>query len=108
MSVVDITLMSLTEIIGDFGFKGVARHPTPFNWVTGIGGYIGIIYYLIKSLRVGNVTYVNGMWDGISSILETLVAYLVFGERLNNKWQYLGILMIAVGIVLLKGGGIPH
>lgn len=108
MSLTDITLMSLTEIVGDFGFKGVARHPSLTNWATGIGGYIGIIYYLIKSLRVGNVTYVNGMWDGISGILETLVAYIVFGERLNNKWQYLGILMIAVGLMILKTGGIAH
>lgn len=108
MSLIDITLMSLTEIVGDFGFKGVARHPTPFNWAAGIGGYIGIIYYLIKTLRVGNVTYVNGMWDGISGILETLVAYIVFGERLNNNSQYLGILLIAGGLILLKTGGIPH
>lgn len=108
MSVVDITMMSLTEIIGDFGFKGVARHPTPLSWATGIGGYMGIIYFLIKSLRVGNVTYVNGMWDGISGILETLVAYVVFGERLNTPVQYLGIVMIAFGLIALKGGGIAR
>jgi hypothetical protein len=101
-------MMCLTEIIGDFGFKGVARHPTPFNWATGIGGYMGIIYFLIKSLRVGNVTYVNGMWDGISGILETLVAYVVFGERLNTPVQYLGIVMIAFGLIALKGGGIAR
>jgi len=108
MSLTDIVLMCLTEIVGDFGFKGVARHPTPLNWATGIGGYIGIIYYLIKSLRVGNVTYVNGMWDGISGILETLVAYFLFGERLNTRVQYVGIFMIAFGLMALKGGGIAH
>lgn len=100
--------MCLTEIVGDFGFKGVARHPTLGNWSAGIAGYIGVIYYLIKSLRVGNVTYVNGMWDGISGILETIVAYIVFGERLNNKWQYLAIVMIAFGLMVLKTGGIAH
>lgn len=108
MSLTDIVLMSLTEIIGDFGFKGVARHPTPLSWTAGIGGYIGIIYFLIKSLRVGNVTYVNGMWDGISGILETVVAYLIFGERLNSPIQYVGIAMIAFGLMALKGGGIAH
>ena len=69
---------------------------------------MGIIYFLIKSLRVGNVTYVNGMWDGISGILETLVAYVVFGERLNTPVQYLGIVMIAFGLIALKGGGIAR
>lgn len=106
MSTLDIVMMSLVEIVGDFGFKGVARHPTPLNWASGIGGYIGIVYYLIKTLRVGNVTYVNGMWDGVSGIIETAAAYLLFGETLNTKWQYMGILMVAAGLVLLKTGGV--
>jgi multidrug transporter EmrE-like cation transporter len=108
MSAVDITIMSLVEIIGDFGFKGVARQGGLANWATGLGGYIGIIYYLIKSLRVGNVTYVNGMWDGISGILETAAAYILFGERLNSMSQYVGIAFIAFGLILLKMGGIAH
>jgi multidrug transporter EmrE-like cation transporter len=100
--------MSLFEVIGDFGFKGVARHPSLHSWTQGIFGYIGVIYYLIKSLRVGNVTYVNGMWDGISGILETAAAYFLFGEVLNTKWQYMGILLIAAGLMLLKMGGVAY
>ena len=108
MSFLDITLMSLTEIIGDFGFKNVARTGSITGWLGGITGYIGVIYYLIRSLRVGNVTYVNGMWDGISGILETIVAYVLFVERLNTPAQYAGILLVAVGLMLLKGGGIAY
>jgi multidrug transporter EmrE-like cation transporter len=108
MSTLDITLMSLTEIIGDFGFKNAARTGSLTGWAGGITGYIGVIYYLIRSLRVGNVSYVNGMWDGISGILETLAAYFLFGERLNSWTQYVGIILVAVGLVLLKGGGIAY
>jgi multidrug transporter EmrE-like cation transporter len=109
MSLVDITIMSIIEIIGDFGWKGVARQGGgALNFTAGIGGYIGLIYYLIKSLRVGNVTYVNGMWDGISGIMETAAAYILFGERLNSTSQYFGILLIATGLILLKMGGISH
>ena len=100
--------MSLFEIIGDFGFKGVARGLNGHSWAQGIFGYIGVIYYLIKSLRVGNVTYVNGMWDGISGILETAAAYFFFGEVMNTKWQYLGVVLIAAGLTLLKMGGISY
>ena len=108
MSLLDIGLMSAAEIVGDFGFKGVARGGGLQNWVTGLGGYAGIIYYLIRSLRVGNVTYVNGMWDGISAILETLAAYFIFGERMNSWTQYIGLGLIVVGLFTLKSGGIPH
>jgi len=106
MSLADVTIMSLFEIIGDFGFKGVARAPSAHSWAQGIFGYIGVIYYLVKSLRVGNVSYVNGMWDGISGILETAAAYFIFGEVLNTHWQYIGIVLIAAGLTLLKMGGI--
>ena len=108
MSFADVLIMSFFEVIGDFGFKGVARSPNVHSWSQGIFGYIGVIYYLIKSLRVGNVTYVNGMWDGVSGVLETAAAYFLFGESLNTRWQYVGILMIAAGLSLLKMGGISY
>jgi multidrug transporter EmrE-like cation transporter len=100
--------MSLTEIVGDFGFKGVARGGGLLNWAGGIGGYIGVIYFLIRSLRVGNVLYVNAGWDGISAIIESLVAFFIFGERLTSPIQYAGIVFIIAGLFALKGGAIPY
>jgi multidrug transporter EmrE-like cation transporter len=108
MSLLDISLMSLTEIIGDFGFKNVARTGSLTGWGSGLIGYVGVIFYLIKSLKVGNVTYVNGMWDGVSAILETAVAFFLFGERLNSMNQYLGLGLIIAGLFILKSGGIPY
>lgn len=108
MSLLDVTIMSLAEIVGDFGFKGVARSGGAVNWGTGLMGYVGVIYYLIKSLRVGNVTYVNGMWDGVSAILETAAAYFLFGERLNSPSQYMGLGLIIAGLFTLKGGGVAY
>ena len=108
MSLLDITLMSLTEIIGDFGFKNVARVGGVGNWAAGLTGYAGVIFYLIKTLKVGNVTYVNGMWDGVSAILETAVAFFIFGERLNSVNQYLGLGLIIAGLFILKSGGISN
>jgi multidrug transporter EmrE-like cation transporter len=108
MSLIDISLMSISEIMGDFGFKSVARTGSLQGWAGGLLGYVGIIYYLIKSLRIGNVSYVNGMWDGVSGIIETVVAFVIFGERLNSPAQYIGILLIAVGLMMLKNGGIAY
>ena len=108
MSLLDISLMSLTEIVGDFGFKNVARTGSLSGWSAGLLGYAGIIFFLLKSLKVGNVTYVNGMWDGVSAILETAVAFFVFGERFKTPTQYLGLGLIVVGLFILKSGGIPY
>jgi multidrug transporter EmrE-like cation transporter len=46
------------------------------------------------------------MWDGVSAILETLAAYFILGERLNNTWQYVGLVLLIVGLFLVRMGGI--
>jgi len=106
MSNYNLLALSLAEIIGDFGWKDVARVGTPLGWASGTLGYVGVVYFLVQSLKVANVTYVNGMWDGISALVETAAAYFLFGERLNSWVQYFGLILIIVGIVALKGGGI--
>ena len=106
MSNFDIMMVSLAEIFGDFKFKDYARLGGWDNFTQGLVGYAGVIYFLIRSLRVGNVIYVNGMWDGISAVLETLAAYFILGERLNNKWQYIGLVLLIAGLFLVRRGDI--
>jgi multidrug transporter EmrE-like cation transporter len=110
MSTLNIILLSLAEIIGDFGYKAYARAPTPASFAQGSFGYVGVIYFLIKSLRQGNVLYVNGMWDGVSAVLETIAAYFILGERLNRPIEYVGLVAIIAGIFILHApaGAIPY
>lgn len=105
MSLFNLMVLSLVEVIGDFGFERYADHKTLGGFIQGTAGYIGVVYYLIKSLEGGNVMYVNGMWDGISGLLETIAAYVILGERLTSWVQYLGLLLIAFGLVCLKAFG---
>ena len=44
------------------------------------------------------------MWDGVSGLIESLAAFVVLGDRLEKKSQYLGIILIIAGVVLLKNG----
>jgi hypothetical protein len=46
------------------------------------------------------------MWDGVSALLEGLAAYLILGEKLNTRSQYMGLLLIIIGIFILRSGGI--
>lgn len=101
MSNADVLMLSAAEIIGDFGFKDYARSGSLKAFAQGGIGYVGVIFFLIRSLRLGNVLYVNGMWDGVSAILETIAAYFILGERLNNRTQYLGLLVVIAGIFML-------
>lgn len=106
MSVANITLATLFEIFGDFQFKFFAREGGALNFGKGLMGYVGVIFFLIQSLKQGNVLWVNGMWDGISGIVESVAAYVILGERLHHWTQYLGIALISCGLMMLRMGGI--
>lgn len=109
MSLYDLTGLSVAEIFGDFGFKDFARTGSIKGFGQGVLGYVGIVYFLIRSLKLGNVLYVNGMWDGISAILESVAAYFLLGERLNRPVEYIGLGLIIVGVFMLHNpsGKIP-
>ena len=108
MATLNITLATLAEIVGDFGFKKFARTGSRPGFLQGSVGYVGVIYFLIQSLKHANVLYVNGFWDGISGILESLAAYFILGERLNHPLQYVGLVLITAGLVMLRYFGIPY
>lgn len=97
-----VVLLSVVEIYGDFALRFYAQTNNITYLFHGIAGYVGVVFFLIQSLRHGNVLYVNGMWDGISSILESAAAYVVLGDRLEKPIQYVGLVLTVVGIFLLK------
>jgi multidrug transporter EmrE-like cation transporter len=101
----DIVLLSVVEIFGDFNLRWYAQSNQLSYLGYGIVGYIGVVYYLIKSLRSDNVLYVNGMWDGVSGLMESVAAYVVLGDRLEKIHQYFGLILVIVGIYLLKHDG---
>ena len=102
MSIPQILALSLVEIVGDFGFKTYANKGGLIPLMTGIGGYIGIAVLLVISLQGSTILMVNGAWDGISALLESLAAYVFLGERLHNYLQYVGLVLITSGVYLLK------
>lgn len=106
MSLSDLVALSAIEVFGDFNLRWYAETNRPLYLGYGVLGYAGVVFYLIKCLRSGNVLYVNGMWDGISGVIESLAAYLVLGDRLDKPEQYLGLLLTTVGIYLLRRDGL--
>jgi multidrug transporter EmrE-like cation transporter len=109
MATLDIVMLSIAEVLGDFGFKSFARTGLAASFAQGTIGYVAVIYYLIKSLRVGNVLYVNGMWDGVSAVIESVAAYFILGERLTRPIEYAGLAFIIMGVFMLHAppGAIP-
>ena len=110
MSMLNIILLSFAEVFGDFGYKTFARTGTTASFAQGSLGYVGVIYFLIKSLRQGNVLYVNGMWDRMSAVIESVAAYFILGERLTRPIEYMGLVLVIMGMFMLHAppGAIPY
>lgn len=102
MSLIRIGVLSLFEVFGDFMLKSYSTTGLSSKLGLGLLGYIGVIISLIWSFKTGNVLVVNGLWDGMSTIIESLAAYLILGNRLENPYQYFGLFMTIMGVYMLK------
>ena len=102
MSFQQIVNLSMIEIVGDFALKEFANKGGIVPLCIGIGGYVGVVYCLIVALQGSNVMLVNGAWDGVSALIESMAAYLFLGERFHSYSQYAGLVLIIVGVYLLK------
>jgi multidrug transporter EmrE-like cation transporter len=102
MSLYSIGLLSLTEVFGDFALKKYANEGGLTFLAYGALGYVGVVYFLIHSLRGSSVLMVNAAWDGISAFIESLLAIVVLGEGFSDPNQYIGIGLIILGLFFLK------
>ena len=102
MSLPEILIISIVEIIADFGYKEFANNGGLIPFMIGTIGYIGVIIMLIVALQNSTVMMVNGAWDGVSGLMESMAAYIFLGERFEHWFQYIGLIFISIGLYLLK------
>ena len=95
---------SLVEYIGDSSFKLYTRLKSNWYFLLGIIAYIILVFQLIKILSYSNVMQMNIQWDAISVILETILAYLLLGEILSEKNQWIGFFLIVSGLIFMNIG----
>ena len=102
MSYADIVPLCLAEIVGDTGYKWFANDGGVQNFAIGSVGYLGVVYYLIRSLQGSKLIVVNTAWDGVSTIMEDAFAFFFLGERYDFWIQYVGLFLILIGLYFLK------
>ena len=102
MGLYTIGLLSISEIFGDFALKKYANDGGMKHLIYGILGYVGVIFFLIASLKGSNVLTVNAAWDGISALFESLAAFVILGDRFSDPNQYIGLGLIVSGLFFLK------
>lgn len=99
---INVILLSIVEIYGDFELEKYAHTDKIDYLVRGTFGYLAVVFFLVKSLQTSNILYVNLMWDGASALVETIAAMTILGERFESPEHLIGAALIIIGLVLIK------
>jgi multidrug transporter EmrE-like cation transporter len=98
----NVIFISIVEIFGDFELEKYAHTNNIEHLARGITGYAAVVYFLVQSLRQSNILYVNLMWDGVSSLINTIAAMTILGERFESMEHIIGGVLIIAGLILIK------
>lgn len=104
MALVTVGLMTFSEIFGNVNFKYFAGTGHHRHLLGGILGYIGVMFFLVKSFSFGNLLYVSALWEGMIAILGSFIAYFFLHERFNHWIQYLGLILAAISVFFIHWG----
>jgi multidrug transporter EmrE-like cation transporter len=102
--VLDVLLVTLLEYVGDSSLKVYARNGSNTHLFIGLIAYAIVMYFLIQILKYANVMQMNISWDAVSVIVETALAYYLLHETLSGVTQYVGFIMIILGMVFMGIG----
>lgn len=99
-----VVLLVAVETFANVNLRWFAQ-TNVFNYlVQGVLGYVGVVFFMFKSLTTANLLYVNGLWDGVSAIFVSLTSYFLLGERLETGEEYIGLVLILAGMLFMTLG----
>jgi multidrug transporter EmrE-like cation transporter len=99
---INVILLSIVEIYSDFTLEKYVRSNNIYDLIKGSAGYIGVVFFLIRSLQSTNILYVNLMWDGVSALVETIAAMTILGQKFEKVEHIIGAALIIMGLVFIK------
>jgi multidrug transporter EmrE-like cation transporter len=107
MALAPIFAMTVAETFSNVNLKKFAQSGNSDRpaLAQGIVGYMVVMYFLIKSLSASSMLYVGAMWEGMVTVIGSLVAYFILGERFAHWSQYLGLVLAVLAMVLVHRGG---
>ena len=108
MSLAAVFAMSLAEIFGNVNFKLFAESSQGRHLIGGIFGYIAVLYFLVQSFMSANMLWVGAMWEGMITVIGSLVAFFVLGERFTSPVQYAGLGLGLLAMLMVHYGGDNH
>lgn len=96
-----LSIAILSEVIATSALKSSESFSRLLPSLVVILGYGASFYFLSLTLKSIPIGIVYAIWSGIGIVLITLVAWLLFGQKLDFP-AIIGIMLIISGVVVMN------
>ena len=91
----------IAEVIATSALKISEGFSKPIASVIVVLGYIIAFYCLSLTLKTIPVGIAYAIWSGVGIVLVTIIAWIVFDQKLD-VWGIIGIALIMSGVLVLN------
>lgn len=91
----------IAEVIATSALKSSEGFSKPIASVIVVLGYIIAFYCLSLTLKTIPVGIAYAIWSGVGIVLVTIIAWIVFDQKLD-VWGIIGIVLIMSGVLVLN------
>jgi small multidrug resistance pump len=96
-----LALAIAAEVVGTSALKASNGFTQPWPSAVVVLGYAVSFYFLSLVLRTIPVGVTYAIWSGLGIVLITLVAYVLYGQKIDLP-GLLGMGLIIAGVVVLQ------
>lgn len=104
MTLVNVLLMSCSEIFANSYLQKFAGNRVLHHLLLGILGYALVLFFLIRSFGHGNMLWVTTMWEGMIIVLSAGYAFFWLGERMPSTLSYVGLALAFLAMCCTQMG----
>jgi small multidrug resistance pump len=96
-----LSIAILAEVVATSSLKAAEGFTRLTPSLMVILGYGTAFYFLSLTLRTMQVGTAYAIWSGVGTVLVSLIAWLLFNQKLDAA-AIAGITLIIVGVVIIK------
>ncbi len=96
-----LSIAILAEVVATSSLKAAEGFTRPTPSLIVIFGYGTAFYFLSLTLRTMQVGTAYAIWSGVGTVLVSLIAWILFNQKLDAA-AIAGITLIIAGVVIIK------
>lgn len=101
MTYLYLAIAIVAEVVATSFLKSCEGFTRLWPSVVVLAGYAFAFYFLSLTLRSLSVGIVYAIWSGVGIVLVSLIAWILFGQKLDLP-AIVGMFLIVIGVVVIN------